>query len=69
MIGSLNASTVTAAYLSAPGSPSAEASGAKTAVPAPEQPRSIADAIAGLDASEPIRSASTTLGTLVDTYM
>lgn len=36
---------------------------------APTAERSVADHVAAADDTEPIRSVSTTLGTLVDTYL
>jgi hypothetical protein len=62
-IGSLSSSTVSTATL-------ASADTAAQAVPAREaESTTIADHVAAADQQEPIRSASTTLGTLVDTYL
>jgi hypothetical protein len=63
-IGSLNSGTVSTATLaSADGSAQAAKSRAAAETP------TIADHVAAADEHEPIRSASTTLGTLVDTYL
>jgi uncharacterized membrane protein (DUF4010 family) len=62
-IGSLSSSTVSTATLA-----SADAS-AQAAKSREAQDATIADHVAAADAEEPIRSVSTTLGTLVDTYL
>jgi hypothetical protein len=60
-LGSINSSTVsTATYDSKLAEQRAEQAAEK---------RSIADHVAAADDHEPIRSASTTQGTLVDTYL
>jgi len=43
--------------------------GRRTAEAAPEVKTTIADHVAALDEQEPIRSATTTQGTMVDTYL
>ena len=62
-IGSLSSSTVSTGML---GSADASAQAAKSRE---AQESTIADHVAAADGQEPIRSASTTLGTLVDTYL
>jgi hypothetical protein len=59
-IGSISASTVASAYDAM--------RPAEQAAPRAEAP-SIADHVAAADEETPIRSLSTTLGTLVDTYL
>jgi hypothetical protein len=44
-------------------------SSAQTARARETEPTTIADHVAAADEQEPIRSVSTTLGTLVDTYL
>jgi len=62
-IGSLSSGTISTASL-------AQADGSSQAGKAREAEAStIADHVAAADEHEPIRSASTTLGTLVDTYL
>jgi hypothetical protein len=62
-VGSLSSSVLSQAYLGSADAPVArkapEAGGEAT----------IADHVAAVDEQEPIRSASATLGTLVDTYL
>ncbi len=68
-IGSLSPSTVSTATL---GSADSSARARETANPAAAGPTAnptIADHVAAADEQEPIRSVSTTLGTLVDTYL
>jgi hypothetical protein len=66
-IGSLSSSTVSTATLaSASASADTAAQSAKTREAAGP---TIADHVAAADGQEPIRSVSTTLGTLVDTYL
>jgi len=60
-IGSLSSGTISTAML-------AQADGSSQAEKAREE-STIADHVAAADEHEPIRSASTTLGTLVDTYL
>jgi hypothetical protein len=62
-IGSLSSSTVSTATLASADS-SAQAGKARET-----GPPTIADHVAADEAQEPLRSASTTLGTLVDTYL
>ncbi|WP_306205118.1 hypothetical protein [Actinoplanes sp. RD1] len=68
-VASVSSSRLSAAYLGATdtGAPKAQA-GAAAAAPVQAE-RSVADHVAAQDAHEPIRSASTTQGTLVDTYL
>ncbi len=61
-IGSISSSSVAAAY--GPPQPAAE-----PAADAGAEGRTVADHVAASDDSEPIRSLSATLGTLVDTYL
>ncbi|RSM55624.1 hypothetical protein DMB66_35520 [Actinoplanes sp. ATCC 53533] len=63
-IGSLSSSTVSTATL-ASADTAAQAAKAREAAEAP----TIADHVAADGDREPVRSASTTLGTLVDTYL
>ena len=62
-IGSLSSSTMSAAMPA-----SADTAGQAAKAREAETP-TIADHVAAADAQEPIRSVSTTLGTLVDTYL
>ncbi|GGQ63135.1 hypothetical protein [Couchioplanes azureus] len=62
-VGSLSSSTVSTAYLA-----SADTAAAKKAPEQGGEP-TIADHVAAQDEQQPIRSASATLGTLVDTYL
>ncbi|MEU8615250.1 hypothetical protein AB0C29_45435 [Actinoplanes sp. NPDC048791] len=62
-IGSLSSSTVSTATLA-----SADTAGQAVKAQDAENP-TIADHVAAADVQEPIRSVSTTLGTLVDTYL
>jgi hypothetical protein len=61
-IGSINAGKVSADAAKL-------ATEAKTRPAAPAERASIADHVASADEHEPIRSASTTQGTLIDTYL
>ncbi|MEV4708102.1 hypothetical protein [Actinoplanes sp. NPDC049316] len=62
-VGSLSSSVLSQAYLG-----SADATAAKKAPEAAGE-ATIADHVAAADEQQPIRSASATLGTLVDTYL
>ena len=62
-VGSLSSSTVSTATLASADSSAQAAKAREAAGP------TIADHVAADEAQEPIRSASTTLGTLVDTYL
>ncbi|MFI7603105.1 hypothetical protein [Actinoplanes sp. NPDC049681] len=62
-VGSVSASTVSTAYLG-----SADTAAAKQAPETGGEP-TIADHVAASDEQQPIRSASATMGTLVDTYL
>ena len=62
-VGSVSASTISTAYLG-----SADAAGAQKAPETAAEP-TVADHVAAADEQQPIRSASATLGTLVDTYL
>ena len=62
-VGSVSASTVSSAYLG-----SADAAAARKAPETAGEP-TIADHVAASDEQQPIRSASATQGTLVDTYL
>jgi hypothetical protein len=70
-IGSLSSSTVSTATLASnPASTSASADAAAQSAKTREAAGpTIADHVAAADGQEPIRSVSTTLGTLVDTYL
>jgi hypothetical protein len=63
-IGSISAAPVTPDTARLAGEPNARAGKAE-----PAATRSIADHVAAADEHEPIRSGSTTQGTLVDTYL
>ena len=64
-LGSISSSTVSAAALD-----TARLAGGKNAEGAKKaEDATIADHVAAADEHEPIRSLSTTLGTLVDTYL
>jgi hypothetical protein len=62
-IGSLSSSTVSAGTFASAGS------SAQTARTRETEARTIADHVAAADAQEPIRSGTTTQGTLLDTYL
>ncbi|MEV6597534.1 hypothetical protein AB0M36_11790 [Actinoplanes sp. NPDC051346] len=62
-VGSLSSSTVSNPYLA-----SADAGSAKKAQESGDG-ATIADHVAALDEQQPIRSATSTQGTLVDTYL
>ena len=62
-IGSLSSSTVSTATLTSADTAAQAAKARET------EPPTIADHVAADGDREPIRSASTTLGTLVDTYL
>jgi hypothetical protein len=62
-IGSLSSSTVSTATLASADSSAQAAKARETESP------TIADHVAAAEGQEPIRSVSTTLGTLVDTYL
>jgi len=62
-IGSLSSSTVSTATLASAGSMAQAGSTRETEAP------TIADHVAADDALEPVPGVSTTLGTLVDTYL
>ena len=62
-IGSLSPSTVSTA------TPASADTAAQTAKARETETPTIADHVKAADEREPVRSASTTLGTLVDTYL